>query len=184
MCTLAKILGGGLPGGAVAGKAEIINMIEMTGDPAHDKSRRVQHNGTFNANPLSAAAGVQALSIVKTNPVNSTANAMADMLKNGLNDMLAQNEFPGCASGIASMIWLRLGVDHECDREVCILPPQKTEIIDNLGRKTQVELAMMNHGVHSGTRFIVMAAHTESDIQDTVSAAEKALTDLRNQGMI
>ena len=64
------------------------------------------------------------------------------------------------------------------------LKKKETEIIDNPGRKTQVELAMMNHGVHSGTRFIVMAAHTESDIQDTVSAAEKALTDLRNQGMI
>ena len=184
MCTMAKILGGGLPGGAVAGKAEIINMIEMTGDPVHDNSRRVQHNGTFNANPLSAAAGIQALSILKHNPINDTANAMADMLKNGLNDMLAQNEIPGCVSGIASCIWLRLGVDHECDREVCILSPQETEIIDHPGRKTQLELAMMNHGIHAGTRFIVMAAHTETDIQDTVSATEKALIDLRNQGMI
>ena len=42
MCTMAKILGGGLPGGAVGGKAEIINMIEMTGDPEHDNHRRVQ----------------------------------------------------------------------------------------------------------------------------------------------
>ena len=109
---------------------------------------------------------------------------MADMLKNGLNDMLAQNEIPGCVSGIASCIWLRLGVDHECDREVCILSPQETEIIDHPGRKTQLELAMMNHGIHAGTRFIVMAAHTETDIQDTVSATEKALIDLRNQGMI
>ena len=56
--------------------------------------------------------------------------AMVEFFKDGLNDMLAQNEFPGCVSGIASCIWLRLGVDHECDREVCILSPQETEIID------------------------------------------------------
>ena len=184
MCTMAKILGGGLPGGAVAGKAEIINMIEMTGDPEHDQNRRVQHNGTFNANPLSAAAGVKALYLVANTPVNDTANAMAARLKEGLNDMLSRNEVAGCASGIASAIFLRLGVDHECDREVCILPPDKTAIIDDPARRTQMELAMMNHGVHGGTRFIVMAVHTGEDIDQTVEAAEKSVNEVRNQGML
>ena len=184
MCTMAKILGGGLPGGAVAGKADIINMIEMTGDPAHDQHRRVQHNGTFNANPLSASAGITALGLVKNTPVNDTANAVAAKLKAGMNDMLSRNEVPGCASGIASSIFLRLGVDHECDQEVCILSPEETAIIDNPARRTQMELSMMNHGVHSGTRFMVMAVHTEEDIDQTVEAAERAVNDVRNQGML
>ena len=184
MCTMAKILGGGLPGGAVGGKAEIINMIEMTGDPEHDNHRRVQHNGTFNANPLSAAAGVAALDLVANTPVNDTANAMGVRLKDGLNDMLSRNEVSGCASGIGSAIFMRLGVDHECDREVCILPPEQEAIIDDSARKSQLELAMMNHGVHSGGRFMVMSVHTEEDIDQTVETAEKAVTDLRGQGLV
>ena len=47
-----------------------------------------------------------------------------------------------------------------------------------------MQLAMMNHGVHSGTRFIVMSVHTEEDIDQTVEAAERAVTDVRNQGML
>jgi glutamate-1-semialdehyde aminotransferase len=101
-----------------------------------------------------------------------------------MNDMLSRNEVPGCASGIASSIFLRLGVDHECDQEVCILSPEETAIIDNPARRTQMELSMMNHGVHSGTRFMVMAVHTEEDIDQTVEAAERAVNDVRNQGML
>jgi glutamate-1-semialdehyde aminotransferase len=47
-----------------------------------------------------------------------------------------------------------------------------------------MELSMMNHGVHSGTRFMVMAVHTEEDIDQTVEAAERAVNDVRNQGML
>ena len=55
LTTLAKILGGGLPGGAVTGRAEIINMIEgRPGDAEYNRDNRIAHNGTFNANPISA----------------------------------------------------------------------------------------------------------------------------------
>ena len=68
MTTMAKILGGGLPGGAVAGRAEIVDMIATRDDAAFNRDRRIAHNGTFNANPLSAAAGIKALELVGTTP--------------------------------------------------------------------------------------------------------------------
>ena len=52
--TMAKILAGGLPGGCVAGRADIIDTIAPN---------KIMHPGTFNANPLSAAAGATALEI-------------------------------------------------------------------------------------------------------------------------
>ncbi|PYV36858.1 MAG: aspartate aminotransferase family protein, partial [Acidobacteria bacterium] len=52
----AKILAGGLPGGAVAGRAEVMELFDFTGDPHHDRFERVTHQGTFNASPPSAAA--------------------------------------------------------------------------------------------------------------------------------
>ena len=60
MTLLAKILAGGLPGGAVTGRADIIDMLEFK-DAEWNKTRRITHPGTFNGNPLSAAAGVAAL---------------------------------------------------------------------------------------------------------------------------
>jgi glutamate-1-semialdehyde 2,1-aminomutase len=182
--TMAKILGGGLPGGGVAGKAEIINMIETGDDPEYNHSRRIAHNGTFNANPLSAAAGTKALELVATTPVIETANAMASRLKDGLNDLFSKMEVPGCASGVASNVFLRLGVDHECDKEVCVLSPEQMEIASDADRTNQLNLALINHGVHSGMRFILMAAHREQDIDDTVGAVEAALTEVRTLGLV
>ena len=182
--TMAKILGGGLPGGAVAGKADIINMIESRDEPGFNQNRRIAHMGTFNGNPLSAAAGTKALELVTTTPVNDMANAMGQRLKDGFNDLLSRMEVPGCASGLPSMVFLRLGVDHECDKEVCILPEEQDHIANDRTRTAQLNLALQNHGVHSGTRFIMMAAHREQDIDDTVDAMEKALTEVRELGLV
>src|SRR2546430_127314 len=56
LTTLAKIVAGGLPGGALCGRRELMSMLTFRGDPDWDRSQRVAHAGTFNANPLSAAA--------------------------------------------------------------------------------------------------------------------------------
>src|SRR5205807_8785404 len=58
LCVLAKIVAGGLPGGAVAGRAEIMDQL----DPAAAKAAGRDmsgHNGTFNAISLCAAAAVE-----------------------------------------------------------------------------------------------------------------------------
>jgi len=182
--TLAKILGGGLPGGAVCGKADIINMIETTDDPEWNSTRRISHNGTFNANPLSAAAGIKMLELVSTTPVNDTANARAAQLKDGLNDLLGKMEIPGCCNGVASLIFLSMGVDHECDKEICVISPEDRKKANDPVRNQQLNLAMQNHGVQASTRFILTAAHTEEDVNYTIDAFEKGLTEVREQGLI
>ena len=184
LTTLAKILGGGLPGGAVCGRADIINMIEAKDDPEYNKYRRVGHNGTFNANPLSASAGVTALSILKRDPINDQAISMGYLLKKQLNDVLAQNEVLGCASGVNSLIHLRIGADHDCDREICILPEGEMKKTTDANRNAQLNLAMLNNGIHSGTRFVVGAFHTEDDIYRTAEAFNKSLRELRLEGLV
>jgi len=55
MTTLGKIIGGGFPVGAVAGRADILEVS------AHGRASRVTHAGTFNANPVTAVAGCATL---------------------------------------------------------------------------------------------------------------------------
>ena len=185
MSTHAKILGGGLPGGAVTGKAELIDMIQLSDDAEYNNTRRVSHNGTFNANPLSAAAGSKALELVSTTAVNNTADVMASRLKDGFNELLSRKEVPGCASGVASMLHIHLGVDHECDKEVCVLSPDEQRTAQDPARTHQLSLSLYNHGVDSGTgRFILSATHTEQDVDDTLEAMEKALTEVRMLGLV
>lgn len=186
LTTLAKILGGGLPGGAVTGKSDIINMIEdRPGDAEYNRNTRIAHNGTFNANPISAAAGIAALEIVANEPINDTANLRAAQLKDGLNDLMGSMEIPGCVTGIASLMFLRLGVDvPESDREYCILSPEQMAESMEPERIRQLTLSLLNHGVQSGNRFILTAAHTEDDIAHTIGAYEKAFDEIRGIGLI
>src|SRR5207247_1138051 len=60
LTTLAKILCGGLPGGAVVGRADIMAVFG-SGVQIGTRKAQVPHTGTFNANPMSAAAGLAML---------------------------------------------------------------------------------------------------------------------------
>jgi glutamate-1-semialdehyde 2,1-aminomutase len=184
MCTLAKILGGGLPGGAVTGKAEIIDMIQLRDEPGFNSASRIGHNGTFNANPLSAAAGQKALELVKTQPINANADRAATRLRDGLNGLLNRMEITGTATGVASAVFLRLGVEVDPhDDEVVLTEAQERTASDPV-KKDQLTLAMYNHGVDGGPRFLVSAIHSDDDIDQTVEVTGRALADMREQGLV
>ncbi len=181
----AKILGGGFPGaGAVGGKAELLNLIEENSD---NPDARVAHPGTFNGNPVTAAAGSKCLELIATTPVNEQADAAAQRLKNGLNDLLVRMEIPGCATGVASIVQFRLGVAHECDKEMCILSDEEMKIAQDPKVLRPLQLALQSEkvGVHKGpTTHFVFASHTAKDINDTIATYEKALTALRKEGLL
>jgi glutamate-1-semialdehyde 2,1-aminomutase len=59
MTSMAKIIGGGFPIGAYGGRADIMALTDPT-----DGTQRVSHAGTFNGNPVSAAAGVASLELL------------------------------------------------------------------------------------------------------------------------
>ena len=48
----AKVAAGGMPGGVVVGKEDVMALFDYTGDPERDRFGRVVHFGTFNASPL------------------------------------------------------------------------------------------------------------------------------------
>lgn len=187
--TLAKILGGGMPGGAVAGKSDIINLIEFQDDASYNQNKRVGHPGTFNANPISAAAGAKALELVRDTDVNEKADAAAAKLKNALNELLGKMEIAGQVTGHGSLLFVRLGVDFEVgsDGASFELTDSEWETVNNGQRNSQIHLALLNEGIDpmsNGTRLIIGQDHSDQDIQDTVSAYEKALSAVRDSGLM
>src|SRR5215208_3618097 len=73
LTTLAKILAGGLPGGAVAGRKDILDLLDFQVTKGAGKEK-IAHPGTFNANPLSASAGIAALRVVAETDACERAN--------------------------------------------------------------------------------------------------------------
>ena len=186
LTTLAKIAAGGLPGGAVCGRRDLLDQIGFDAGQS-----RVAHPGTFNANPLSAAAGERALrAIVEEDPI-SIANAGARRLSRGFNDALRAGEAPGLAWADASMIHIVLGRDlarpddgvswewESRGGATPTLPTTPTEIMWPFRR------AMINHGVDLiGMGALVSCVHTEAEIDATVDAFAASLSDLRRADLL
>ena len=186
LTTMAKIVSGGLPGGAVAGKAEILDQLS-----SEDESKRIAHPGTYNGNPLSATAGIAALEQIANEPVNARADAMADRLKEGMRDALSRTEVPGHIHGIASIVQIVLGVECGCDGTICTLAHAEIARAtgghrDSPGLSEPLKLAMLTEGVDTmgGVGMLVSAAHREEDIDQTAEAFERALKTLRADGLV
>ena len=180
--TLAKILAGGLPGGAVAGRTEILNMIAHREGDGDD---RVGHAGTFNANPLAAAAGSAALKLIATGEPNAKPDATAATLRRGINDLMTRMEIPGCCYGIASIFQLRLGIQCQCADEEHLHPsPSQGATPPALVRN--LRLAVLNAGMDlmGGRSGLVSSAHTEADVEESLAAFEEAFTALRAEGLV
>jgi glutamate-1-semialdehyde 2,1-aminomutase len=186
LTTMAKILGGGLPGGAVGGRADIVDMIAFHDDPGWNAKRRVHHHGTFNACPLSAAAGIRCLEIVASRPINEQADRAAGRLRAGLNDVFRRSGVPGYAYGVSSLIRVLLGVHCGDDPERCSLPG--AEIARGLDptRRRVFRQAMMNAGVDpmGGSQFIVSAVHGDAEVDLTLEACERSLRAMRSEGVL
>src|SRR5256712_9694646 len=88
LTTLAKILAGGLPGGAVAGREDVLAYLATKPDAKENRRSKIAHHGTFNANPLTAAAGVAMLGAVADGQGIRLANAQAAELRHGLHEIL------------------------------------------------------------------------------------------------
>src|ERR687886_2610387 len=103
LTTLAKIVAGGLPGGAVAGKREILEVQTFKGELHKDRFERVLQQGTFNANPLSAAAGLACLKLVAEGWPNEQADQAGEQLRRGLWDAVERRGVAGAVLGEASV---------------------------------------------------------------------------------
>ncbi|MDE2967136.1 MAG: aminotransferase class III-fold pyridoxal phosphate-dependent enzyme [Chloroflexota bacterium] len=186
LTTLAKIAAGGLPGGAVAGRADLLDQISFDAGGG-----RVAHPGTFNANPLSAVAGERALRAVAEEDPISIANERAAQLSQGLNHALVEAEVAGCAWADASMVHLILGQDvarpddgmtWDWDQHggpTSTLPMTSSEVAWPFRR------AFLNHGVDlMGMGALVSCVHTEADIDSTIERFAAALSDLRRDEIL
>jgi len=174
LTTLAKIVAGGLPGGAVCGRRELMSMIAHRGDPTWDRSERVAHAGTFNANPVSAAAAIATLEICADGALQARANKAGEELRRGLGDAMKRVGLPGAVYGEASIYHVSFegkpglaGFDR----------PRRADLYHLL------RCALINEGVDCSLNHgWVSALHTDADIAGTVAAYERAFAAIAAEG--
>jgi glutamate-1-semialdehyde 2,1-aminomutase len=182
LTTMAKVLGGGSPCGGVAGKAKIMALLERRDEDPNWEY--IRHPGTYNANPMSAASGVAALSLLKSGEVQRQANALADKLRQGMNEVVQEQGVGGCVYGECSRLIVHLGEDAPSLEEV-YSDIDYRRLLGGMGESLgSVVAGMAVGGVHWMIQPMLSVAHSEEDLELTVGAFNETLSRMKAEGLL
>ncbi|MBW2624467.1 MAG: aminotransferase class III-fold pyridoxal phosphate-dependent enzyme [Deltaproteobacteria bacterium] len=182
LTSLGKIVAGGLGAGALVGPADIMKPLGRS----LPREQQVSHSGTWNANPLTAAAGIATLNFIKDGKPQAEGNRLASYLRQQGNQMFKDKGISGWLYG-RSITHLYLGpIEFEPADE--ILPPTNdfNKIVGVDMTRLRLNLHLLSRGVATllARMFILSTAHTEEDVDKTVSALAEFFDAMRAEGSL
>lgn len=148
---------------------------------------KIQHPGTFNANPVSAAAGTAALGVIAESDANSRADATASRLRASLNELFAETATAWAAYGISSGFYVFLNPQHR-PIDPLHFDPHAIPASDLKQPPAQLadrlRLALLTNGVDVNGRIggFISATHGDAEITTTTTAFREAIRMLRAEG--
>jgi glutamate-1-semialdehyde 2,1-aminomutase len=184
LTTLGKCVGGGLPIGAVVGRADIMEAF----NPTIPLVRRVVHSGTWNANPLVCSAGIAACKLYRDGEPQRRARERADYFRKKGNEVLNERGISGRLYS-RTIVHLYLG-PLELEPSDDTLPPTRDieKIMDpkTLPIQSRLCLHLLQRGIAAFDRgfFVLSAAHTREDIDQTVQALADSLDSMVAEGSL
>ncbi len=162
---MARSSGSGLPVGAVAGRADIMDQ----GDPGQKgQPGYVYQNGTLQGHPLGCAAALATLDTIEDEHFYPRLFDIADRLRQGLRAVFDRHGLPVVVFGDGPM-WHFLFADR--------VPQTYRDIVASDQKalaRFDTELIRQGIFVLPGTRRFVSITHTDADLQDTFEAFDRA----------
>ena len=166
LTAFGKIIGGGLPIGAVGGRSEIMKQLAPVGP--------VYQAGTLSGNPIAVAAGLATLKALDAN-LYKKLEASAARLEAGFMHNLAELSLPYHFQRVGSMCCLFFTDQHVWNYQQATSSDTK--------RFATYFRAMLEQGIYlppsQFEAFFISAAHTDEDIDRTIQANFRALQNVR-----
>jgi glutamate-1-semialdehyde 2,1-aminomutase len=189
LTTLAKIVAGGMPGGAVAGTNDLMKHLEFSDEPGWNTTRKVRHQGTYNSNPVAAAAGLTCLKRCADPSVQSTCDERAARLRTGFNSILARRNAPGISWGESSVFHIALGITSGDVQNGDVRYPSGMAA-EQLKSSAQGPLTatlhqgMLIEGVDLfSSGGMLSTAHTDADLDHTLQAFDRVVGRMESEGL-
>ncbi|HEY8516963.1 MAG TPA: glutamate-1-semialdehyde 2,1-aminomutase [Candidatus Binatia bacterium] len=159
---LGKVIGGGLPVGAVGGRAELMDLLAPQGP--------VYQAGTLAGNPVACSAGKATLDLL-TPDAYRTLEERGAKLESGLREAIAESGVEACVQRVGSLLTLFFGagpIRSFSDASRC-----------DTARFARFFRAMIDESVYlppsQFEAWFVSLAHGEAEIDHVVAAARRAL---------
>ncbi len=163
LTTLGKIVGGGMPIGAYAGRREIMQHVLPAG--------KVFQAGTLSGNPVACAAGIATLKELRERPPYERLEQLSDRLARGLVSAAKSAGIPHALTRVGSMLTFFFTTPAPCDW------PSASKC--DTARFARYFWGLADRGIYMPCSqfeaLFVSAAHTESDIDATIAAAHEAI---------
>jgi glutamate-1-semialdehyde 2,1-aminomutase len=166
LTTLGKVIGGGLPVGAYGGRADIMDHVLPAGD--------VFQAGTLSGNPLATAAGIATLKVLRDSPPYDRLEQLSTRLAVGLEQAAKKAGIPISIGWFQAMMTLFFNDESVVDWDTAARCDTKT-----FGRYFW---GLLERGVYMPCSqfeaLFLSTAHTEDDIDATITAANEVFTEL------
>jgi len=180
LTTMAKIVAGGMPGGAVGGRKDILDWLdfEVSSAAGHE---RIGHQGTHNAHPVCAAAGIATLKIIRDTDACQRATAISTQVREGMNAILEEEGIPWAVYGEHSFFHFFTNPGNHPIRpttfDASAVPMEwlKGEKRERLLGKVRIAMLVNGVDLKAMRGGIVSAAHTQADVDFTLDAWRKSL---------
>ena len=166
---LGKIIGGGLPVGAVGGNRELMARFSP------EERKPVMHASTFSGNALTMAAGLAAMEAL-TEEELARINALGERLRKGFSEAFLQAGIRGQAAGQGSLVNV-----HFTDAELNDARDTLAGMTDAGHMGGLLHLAMLRRGVMSASRlmYCVSTAMTDTEVDVAIGAFNESLRELK-----
>ena len=169
LAALGKSLGGGYPIGAIVGRAELFECVTPA---AAERGRFAMYTGTFSGNPVSCAAALATLEVLRGPGMFERLHALGQRLADGLREISGQLGIATFVVNEGPMVDLWF-----TDRTVDSYPMSWSADAER-GRRFKLEL--MRRGIWSppGLKMFLSLAHSDQDVDRTLDAAAAAMRTL------
>jgi glutamate-1-semialdehyde 2,1-aminomutase len=162
---MGKIIGGGFPVGAIAGRRDVMDVMNPRGD-----NYKLPYSGTFSANPITMSAGLAAMTAFDTAEVGRL-NALGSAAVDGLRSMISDRGHEASVTGAGSLFRIHLRGDAPTTYRDSYVPPAGGARLNLLFD------ALLDRGilmVYSGMGAI-STAMGESEIERLIAAVDGSL---------
>ena len=162
---LGKIMGGGLPIGAVVGDKKIMEAL----DPRREPGTRVIHSGSYKGNPLSIAVGRETVRALRRPGRFEALRRRTDRLKHGISSALSHRGVPHAMVGEGGMFNFYI-----TDGPVKNYRDVKKS---DLRFRRYLDIELITNGVFlkPENRFCLSLSHSDDDIRSTLDKFEESL---------
>lgn len=184
LTSLAKIVAGGYPGAALVGRADVMSMLDYRQAGDDIQPPPVLHQGTFNAGPISAAAGIATLRQVRDTDAVERAKRTGAAIRDGMNAVLRRRGLGWCVYGEFSDFHIYCGDATAEDIYAGRVPWNKLKggISPRLLHKMRTGFLLHGVDIIGWPGGVVSAVHTEEDVRRTVDAFDATLEMLAAEG--